>query len=77
MNASEWNAKHPVGTPVIYFSVQGELDNGFETKTRSEAWELGSGAAVVSISGRTGGVHLTHLYVPKHVSAAEGETKEP
>lgn len=34
-----------------------------ESRTRSEAWELGHGAAVVLIEGRPGGVDLTHLEV--------------
>lgn len=55
--AEAWNAKNPVGTLVNYYT-------GLEvvpTKTRSEAWELGHGEAVVLIEGKSGGVALWAL----------------
>lgn len=61
MTADDWNTKYPPGTPVLYESVRG--DTPFATKTRSEAWELGHGAPVVKIEGRTGGVLLSHLTI--------------
>jgi hypothetical protein len=60
MTAEKFNAKHPVGTPCRYFPIKGEPDF-VETKTRSEAWELGHGAVVVAVEGRTGGVLIDHL----------------
>lgn len=63
MTAEEWNRTHPVGTPVRYFPVKGSLKHT-DTKTRSLAWTLDSGHAVVMIEGRAGGVSLDHLVVP-------------
>ncbi len=78
MTADEWNAKHPPGTPVIYypimkggqpFIVKGEKSTTpVETETRSEAWQLGGGIAVVSLVGKTGGVRLEHLEVREATS---------
>ena len=62
MRADEWNEKYPVGTRVKYYPTKGS-DWFRETFTRSTAWELGHGAAVVKISGQAGGVSLDHLEV--------------
>jgi len=62
MKASEWNELYPVGTPVLYYPILGEPESE-ETKTRSEAWELGHGEPVVKVEGRAGGVCLEHLRV--------------
>lgn len=54
----------PIGTNVIYWPAIGEngpLSEGFESQVTSESWELGHGAPVVKIKGRTGGICLTHL----------------
>lgn len=63
MTAQEWNERHGVGTRVRYDSIIPPIANarGFYSRTRSEAWTLGSGHAVVKIEGRTGGFHLSHL----------------
>ncbi len=34
-----------------------------DTTTRSEAWTLGDGSVVVLVSGKAGGVHLSHIEV--------------
>ena len=47
----EWNAAHPVGTPVAVTQDDGSV---VETTTRSEAWCLGHGEPVVKYAGRTG-----------------------
>lgn len=63
--AESWNDLCPVGTAVRYWPVYPPMD-GFpplDTTTRSVAWTLGDGSVVVSVSGRTGGVHLTHIEV--------------
>jgi hypothetical protein len=60
MTAALWNRRFPIGTRVRYHPVKGERKH-IETKTRSEAWELGSGVSVVKIDGRSGGVALSHL----------------
>lgn len=60
MTIKEWNEKYPIGTPVRYFPIL-HLDDFIDAKTRTEAWPLGHGAAVVSIEGRSGGMGLDHL----------------
>lgn len=62
ISAAEFNARHPVGTEVRYYPIRGEADHRV-TKTRSEAWELGHGAAVVLVDGLTGGVLVQALQV--------------
>jgi len=62
MKSEEWNRRFPIGTRVRYYPIQG-VKKYIETTTRSEAWELGHGVAVVKINGRTGGVALSHLFV--------------
>jgi hypothetical protein len=54
----EWNELYPPGTPVQLTNDDGEIE---ETKTRSIAWLLGSGHAVVSVEGRTGGYLLERI----------------
>lgn len=65
--AEGWNATHPVGTPVRYWPVYPPIDSvpPVDTMTRSEAWALGDGTVVVCIAGRSGGVALTHVEVPR------------
>ena len=58
MSADEFNASFPVGTPVTYYPIIGERRTWVDTKTRSEAWALGSGRVVVLIEGRAGGVAI-------------------
>lgn len=60
MTAGEFNRLHPVGTPVRYWPGvrQGE---GRISTTRTPAWTLGSGAALVSVEGYPGGIALTHI----------------
>lgn len=60
MTADEWNAKYPNGTRVRYRSAGSEP---VDTSTRSYAWALGHGEAVVAIHGRAGGVGLDFLEV--------------
>jgi hypothetical protein len=60
--AEQWNASHPVGTPVRYRPVRGQAKTE-ATKTRSEAWTLGNGEPVVAVEGQAGGVSLKHLKV--------------
>ena len=58
MNAETFNSTFSVGDDVIYTD-----DFGVEhkTKTRSPAWELGHGATVVSINGKTGGYDVNRI----------------
>lgn len=66
MTAEQFNEKYPVGTDVVYQPVKdGE---GVSTQTRTEAWELGHGAAVVSVYGKSGGVSVEHITPRQHFS---------
>ena len=62
-----WNSTYPVGTAVRYWPVYPPSDSipPVDTKTRSEAWTLGDGSVVVMISGKSGGVRLSHIEVLK------------
>lgn len=62
MDAKTWNELYPEGTLVRYWPIKGKEENR-DTRTRSEAWELGDGHPVVKIEGQTGGVSLRHLAV--------------
>jgi hypothetical protein len=64
MTADEWNAKYPVGTSVCYYPVMkpGIADCAV-TKTRSEAWTLGSGDVVVMLENMSGGKSIDHLTI--------------
>lgn len=63
--AKMWNATWPEGTEVIYHPVLPPVAGieSVRTKTRSIAWELGHGAPVVLVEGRTGGILLSHLEI--------------
>lgn len=61
-SAAEWNERYPIGTPVRFYSVLPGTEFE-ESKTRSEAWELGHGEPVVKIEGRTGCVCLSHCEI--------------
>jgi len=56
--ADKWNAKHPVGTPVIRYALINPLREGTETETRSEAWVMGGHSVMVMVNGVAGGVCL-------------------
>lgn len=56
----EARRKFPVGSAVRYWPVLGE-DEPVEAEVRSEPWALGHGAIVVKITGKTGGVLVSHL----------------
>jgi hypothetical protein len=58
MTAAEWNEKFPSGTAVIVVKDDGQI---WETKTRSEAWELGHGQPVVMLEGKSGGYDLSRV----------------
>ncbi len=63
MTAEEWNARHPIGTPVVYVPNAGDPQHALRTRTRSNAWALGHGEAVVLVDFRTGCVALDHLII--------------
>jgi len=63
MTADLWNEQHPnVGVEVIYTPLLGGVER-IRTKTRSPAWVLGHGEAVVLVEGKAGGVPLWALEV--------------
>lgn len=60
LTAKQFNQLIKIGTKVRFYPVAGR--QGFkETRTRSEAWELGHGEAVVKVDGIAGGVAVSHL----------------
>lgn len=64
MNAAQFNARYAVGTPVTYRPILGGSEV-HATRTRSEAWTLGSGHAVVMVEGFIGGVSIEAIEVIK------------
>jgi len=69
MNENEFNAIHPIGTPVLYYPIA-HTPEYVETVTRSEAWTLESGHVVVKIKGFAGGVSIDHILKISHESEA-------
>ncbi len=59
MTAEQFNAAYSTGSAFIYHSRKNGA--GVAVTTRSEAWSLGHGAVVVSVTSVTGGVDITHL----------------
>jgi len=70
MNAEQFNARYPVGTPVVAYPGARD-DEGLITRTRTPAWNLGHGAPVVSVDDYAGGICFTHVDV---LTEAEWET---
>jgi len=62
MKSKEFNNKYHIGSKVKYYPIIGG-PKFIEAKTRSEAWELGSGHTVVKIDGRPGGVSLDAIEI--------------
>ncbi|EMB6558640.1 hypothetical protein AB8896_05265 [Yersinia enterocolitica] len=60
LSAERFNQKYPVGSSFKYFPIMG-IPDSVDVVTRTEAWTLGHGAVVVSVSGRAGGVSIEHL----------------
>lgn len=63
--ADRWNLEHNIGTPVLYWPGL-RIGEGRQSATRSKAWVLDSGAAVVMVEGYAGGIALTHIEEPDH-----------
>lgn len=59
-----WNRDNPVGTPVDFWPGFRE-GPGRRTVTRSVAWVMPSGSAVVMVEGYAGAIALTHVDVRK------------
>ena len=80
MNVETWNFFYPSGTAVELTNDDGKTERTF---TRSEAWYLGSGTAVVKVNGRAGGYLLSRIrpvrgQTPDHVVNGKypGKVKE-
>jgi hypothetical protein len=58
--AVDWNIVHPVGSPVLAWPGTRDVEP-LRTRTRSGAWTLPSGEAVVMVDGHAGGIALTHV----------------
>lgn len=56
--ARAWNDAHPIGTAINLTRDDGSI---FETSTRTPAWALSSGDAVVSVVGISGGYLLSRV----------------
>lgn len=55
-------ARFPMGRAVKFYPVMGR--GAFQQSSiRSKPWALGSGAIVIAITGRPGGVSVDHLEV--------------
>lgn len=59
--AEKFNARWEVGEAFVYRPIAGSNDGARVTRTRSAAWCLGSGTAVVLVRGVTGCVAIDHL----------------
>lgn len=70
MNAEQFNKKYPVGTMVRYYPIKGD-PQCVETQTRTPAWTLGHGEAVVSVIGIAGGVSLEHVEIVTRLDQIE------
>lgn len=62
VTAAQFNAQHPVGTRVRYWSWTREGE-GVLSRTRAEAVVLAHGVSVVAVDGRAGCIALTHIEV--------------
>ena len=62
MTADEFNAAHPIGTPVRYWPGLRYKHPGIESRTRTRASTIGE-KPVVSVEGYPGGIALTHIEV--------------
>ena len=58
MNTETWNKLYPVGTDVFVTEDDGEQHH---SRTRSQAWTLGNGQAVVKLEGYSGGYDLARV----------------
>lgn len=76
LSADEWNARYPIGTPVLaYPGCRPEDDCDDErlvTCTRSKAEVLGGHTDVVWVDGHDSCISLTHIDVvpPRRVGSA-------
>ncbi len=74
---NDFNHRFTPNTPCFYQPIRSE-DKWYPTRTRSEAWLLGHGDAVVKIDGASGCVSINHLAMPgsDRYEAAIAESEE-
>ena len=58
MTPQEWNDTYPIGQPIALTEDDGSLTY---TQTRSKAWELGNGQAVINVDGKSGGYDFDRI----------------
>lgn len=74
---AEWNRRHPIGSECILFRDFSGVDQiGDRTNTRSEAWRLGNGHALVCVAGHTGGQSLDRVVFVPHAGAPTTPTED-
>jgi hypothetical protein len=66
--AADFNRANPIGTMVRYWRGFKAGEPSGQGKTRSLAWVMPSGTAVVLIEGTSGGIALTHVEVVQEVA---------
>lgn len=73
----EWNADHPIGTPIRFWPLSRGEDPVYHGRTRSEAWLLGGHSAVVLTTNYSGAVALSHVEVITEEQLGAVEEKVP
>lgn len=74
---AEWNRRHPIGSECILFRDFSGVDHtGDRTHTRSEAWRIGSGHALVCVAGRTGGQSIDRIMFVPAVATPPASTED-
>lgn len=71
INAELWSESHPIGTAMLYRPIRGKPEEE-RVVVCSAAWPLGHGAVVAKVTGRAGGVLVSHLRIPVVVAYVEG-----
>lgn len=71
--ADEWNAAHPIGTDVLYWTGERKGD-GKRSRTRSRAVLMSSGHASLWVEDEAGCIALTHVAA---IPACQRPTQEP
>jgi len=59
----DFNARFPVGTEVVRYSLINPLRDGSPTKTTTPAWVMGGHSAMVTVHGFSGGQSLDAIRI--------------
>lgn len=79
MSPEEFNARYPVGTPVVAYPGARPGDQSgwgyrrLETRTTTGAWLLGGHTPVVMVEGHAACIALTHIDPTAAYAATRGE----